>query len=75
MAFLDAAAANASYPHSRRETARYRRSALEHHLGKPVLHGLISHGGSDCNAFVDKSSLAVLHVETYPSIPSRRRPE
>ena len=66
LAFCDDFAANSFYPPRARAEMRRRRAALAPHLGRPLLHGGLSHAGSMFNVFVDKSVGVVIHWESKP---------
>ena len=66
MAFCDNFAANSFYPPHARSEMQRRREAIFPYLGKPLLHGGLSHAGFVLNVFVDKASGVVIHWESQP---------
>ncbi len=66
MAFCDNFVANGFYPPYARSEMRRRREAIFPYLGKPFLHGGLSHAGFMLNVFVDKASGVVIHWESQP---------
>ena len=66
MAFCDNFADNSFYPPDARSEMRRRRQAIFPYLGKPLLHGALSHVGFMLNVFVDKASGVVIHWESQP---------
>src|SRR5262245_23392592 len=61
-----------------RSRMRQRREALRPYLGRPILHGGLSHAGFALNVFVDKASGVVIHWERdvrdtgEPAVPLTR---
>lgn len=66
MAFCDNFAANSFYPPHARSEMRRRRAAIFPYLGRPLLHGGLSHDGNMLNVFVDKAAGVVIHWESQP---------